>query len=101
MRNSTLNMVGSPNIKFIRARKHTAVKLNIKTNNMPQFTVVLEITLEAENPLEAAKTARQWAIEDPMQYYTHNDETGEFHSVDLAENDEDAVSPCTEMPVIF
>jgi hypothetical protein len=60
---------------------------------MAEFKVSLEIQLQAENPLEAAKLARQWAIEDPMQYYVQNDETGEIHSVDLAEEPEDAVLP--------
>lgn len=58
---------------------------------MPQFTITLEITLDAENPLEAAKTARKWAIEDPMIYYVRDDESKEIFSVDLAEEDEDAV----------
>ncbi len=61
---------------------------------MPQFTVVISITnMEAENPLEAARLARQWATEDPMVYDVCNEETGEMYTVDLAEPDEDAVQP--------
>ena len=60
---------------------------------MAEFKVSLEIQLSAENPLEAAKLARLWAIEDPMSYYVQNEETAEIHSVDLSEPEEDAVLP--------
>lgn len=63
---------------------------------MAEFKVSLEIQLSAENPLEAAKTARQWCIEDPMIFVTQNQETNEIHTVDLNEEDEAAVLPTTE-----
>ena len=63
---------------------------------MAEFKVSLEIQLSAENPLEAAKTARQWLIEDPMICVTQNQESGEIHTVDLSEEDEAAVLPANE-----
>ena len=63
---------------------------------MTEFKVSMEIQLQAENPLEAAKLARQWAIEDPMLYYVQNEESAEIFSVDLSEEDEDAVLPTAE-----
>lgn len=63
---------------------------------MAKFKVSLEIELEADNPLEASKLCRQWAIEDPMIYVTQNQETGEIHTVDLAEEDDIAVLPTKE-----
>jgi hypothetical protein len=68
---------------------------------MAEFKVSLEIQLSAENPLEAAKTARQWAIEDPMIYVTQNEATGEICTVDLSEDDEDAVLPMGDTYVPF
>jgi hypothetical protein len=63
---------------------------------MSEFKVSLEIQLSAENPLEAAKLARQWAIEDPMIYVTQNQATGEIDTVDLNEPDEAAVLPAND-----
>ena len=63
---------------------------------MATFKVVWEIQLDANNPLEAAKTAQSWIQEHGsqcQQYYVQNDETNEVHSVDLNEEDEDAVLP--------
>lgn len=68
---------------------------------MAEFKVSLEIQLSAENPLEAAKLARQWAIEDPMIYVTQNEETGEICTVDLSEEDEAAVLPTGDSYVPF
>ena len=60
---------------------------------MANFKVVWEIELEAKNPLEAAKKAQKWLRKDDWQYYVQNDETKEISSVDLVEEDEDAVLP--------
>jgi len=54
------------------------------------YKVVLEIEVEADTPLEAAKTVQSWQQTDTFQYYTQ-DPTGHIHSVDLTEPDEDAV----------
>jgi len=63
---------------------------------MTKFNVVLEIELNANSPLEAAMLARQWASDDPMQYYVQNVSTREIVSVDLLEFNEDAVLPVKE-----
>jgi len=61
------------------------------------YRVVLEIVVEAKNPLEAAKTLESWIKDgDKFQYYVQNDETNEIVSVDLNEDDEDAVLPVHE-----
>jgi hypothetical protein len=60
---------------------------------MPTFKIVWEIELEAKNPLEAAKEAQRWISGNDWQYYVQNDETKEVFSVDLSEEDEDAVIP--------
>ena len=60
------------------------------------YKIVFEIELEetdAANPLEAAKIIASW-LEDQASgylYYVQNDETNEVFSVDLSEDDEDAV----------
>jgi hypothetical protein len=60
---------------------------------MATFKVVWEIELEASNPLEAAKTAQKWMDEadNDWQFYVQNDETKEVSSVDLQQDDENAV----------
>jgi len=68
---------------------------------MPTFKIAWEIELEAKNPLEAAKEAERWIAGNDWQYYIYeyglfivqNDETKEIFSVDLSEEDEDAVIP--------
>jgi hypothetical protein len=62
---------------------------------MANFKIVWEIELEAQTPLEAAKTAQEW-IKEPLnnwQFYVQNEETKEISSVDLEEVDENAVFP--------
>jgi hypothetical protein len=62
---------------------------------MAQFKVVMEITVGAESPLEAAKTIQEW-LEDPQskwQYYVQELGDKKVFSVDLSEEDEDAVLP--------
>jgi len=56
--------------------------------------VVLEIEVEANSPLEAAKEAQRWLQENDTnwQYYVQPcDKSEDVFSVDLAEEDEDAV----------
>jgi hypothetical protein len=56
--------------------------------------VVLEIEVEAENPLEAAKEAQKWLQDkdSDWQFYVQPcDKSEDVFSVDLAEEDEDAV----------
>lgn len=53
--------------------------------------------LDAENPLEAAKLACKWLLEDNdaenMIYDVVDEETNEVFTVDLSEDDENAVLP--------
>lgn len=62
---------------------------------MNHYKLALEIELDAENPLEAAKAFRDMVIEDGgnMIYNVQDDQTGEIVSVDLDEPDEDTVLP--------
>jgi len=61
---------------------------------MPHYKVVLEIELDAENPLEAANILTEWVKDgDDFIYMVQDDETKELFSVDLDEVDEDAVLP--------
>lgn len=61
-----------------------------------QYKVVWEISeLDAKNPLQAAKTAQNWIKQEAQQYYVQDQETNEIFSVDLQEEDEDAVLPVT------
>ncbi len=66
------------------------------------FRVVWEIQLDADTPLDAAKTALDWIREDnttgnaPHQFYVQEEDKNELFSVDLIEDDEDAVLPVTE-----
>jgi hypothetical protein len=56
--------------------------------------VVLEIEVEAKNPLEAAKEVQNW-LQDKnsnWQFYVQPcDKSGDVFSVDLLEEDEDAI----------
>lgn len=59
------------------------------------FKIVMEIEVPAENPLEAAKTLEKWIKENDsnFQYYVQDPDTQKIVSVDLQEEDEDAVLP--------
>jgi hypothetical protein len=60
------------------------------------FEVTLTFTdIMAKNPLEATKKILKWIEEDAsnMIYDVKNELTGEKFTVDLSENDEDAVLP--------
>jgi hypothetical protein len=70
---------------------NTEVSIEPKT-----FEVTLTFTdIMAKNPLEATKKILKWIEEDAanMIYDVKNELTGEKFTVDLSENDEDAVLP--------
>lgn len=63
---------------------------------MAQFKVVWDIEIDATSPLEAAKEAQRWMqrSDADWQFYIQEDKKGsQIFSVDLAEEDEDAVLP--------
>jgi len=70
-----------------------------KTNKMKKtFTVSVTFTdMVSKNPLEAAKKACKWLLDNndakTMVYDVMDEETGEKFTVDLSEDDEDAVLP--------
>ena len=55
-----------------------------------KYKVVLEIELEAESPLEAVKEVNNWVKDSSLQYYAQGSDNKIF-SVDLSEEEEDAV----------
>jgi len=57
------------------------------------FNVSLEIQVEAESPLEAAKQVQAMIQEkgSAWQFYVQEDSNPEIFSVDLEENEEDAI----------
>ncbi len=67
---------------------------------MPEFKVVWEIQLSADNPLEAAKKALGWLQDKDSicnQFYVQQEGFEDvIASVDLSEEDCDAVLPVTE-----
>ncbi|MCJ7695352.1 MAG: hypothetical protein MUO40_07970 [Anaerolineaceae bacterium] len=62
---------------------------------MNHYKVVLEIEVNAESPLEAAKTLAGWCKTsgDGFIYIVQDDETDQIVSVDLSEEDGEAVLP--------
>jgi hypothetical protein len=62
---------------------------------MNDYKVSIEINVSAENPLDAAKEVEKSLREDRLQYYVQDENTNEITSVDLSEDDEDAVLPVT------
>lgn len=61
---------------------------------MAHYKVALEIEVNADSPLEAAKTVEGWLRNGNYQYYVQEDEeNAEVFSVDLTEADKDAVLP--------
>ena len=66
---------------------------------MPTYTISLTFdSQEAANPLEAAKEMRKTILEDNGNYIydVEDEDTGEKFTVDLDEEDEDAVLPFKE-----
>lgn len=61
---------------------------------MSTYSIVWENEgIEAENPFEAAKEALDQIKNDYATVFTVlNEQTGEMHSVELSENEEDALS---------
>jgi hypothetical protein len=57
------------------------------------YKVSIEIQVEANSPLEAAKKVEEMLTENPLgwQYYVQEEDEKEIYSVDLDEEDEDAV----------
>ena len=70
---------------------------------MKHYNIVLELNLSAENPLEAAKQAEKLCNTDTrFTYVIQDDDTEKIVSVDLSEEDEDAVLPMNNYePLIF
>lgn len=76
--------------------KHNSDNIEVTT---PTFEVVLRFTdIDAKNPLEATKKILKWIQEgaDAMIYEVTNEETDQVFTVDLSEEDEDAVLPNNE-----
>ena len=80
------------NLLYLCIRKlNNTIMSNLKT-----FTVSVTFTdMVADNPLEAAKKACKWLLEDndanTMIYDVEDETTKEKFSVDLSEPEEDAV----------
>ncbi len=60
---------------------------------MPKMRVVWEIEIDAETPLEAAKEAQRWMRTEDWQFYVQIEHNDKVFSVDLGEEDDDAVLP--------
>jgi hypothetical protein len=74
---------------------------NKKEKILTMFRISLEIELEADSPLNAAKEAQNLFRNDNWQYYVQDTETHQIFSVDLQEEDDDAVLPVNEyQPII-
>jgi len=58
-----------------------------------EFKIAWEISIDAANPLEAAKLATEMMRDkgSEWQFYVQEDESNDIFSVDLEEEDEDAV----------
>lgn len=64
---------------------------------MAKYKLSFEINDEANSPLEVAKQVQEMIQEGGYyQWYVQDEETGEIFSVDLSEEDEDAVLPVKE-----
>lgn len=64
---------------------------------MKNYKVSLEINLCGESPLEVSKALTEMIRdhESEWQFYVQDEDTNEIFSVDLDEEDEDAVLPVT------
>ena len=71
-------------------------------DDMQTYSVSLSFTdIQADSPLEAAKKIVEWLKDANTMIYDVEDElTGNKFTVDLAEDDEDAVLPNEDNPVI-
>lgn len=69
---------------------------------MAHYKVIFEIDEYGLSPLEVAKTVQKMIKEDgDYQWYVQNQDTKEIFSVDLDEEDEDAVLPVSNKPLFF
>jgi hypothetical protein len=69
------------------------------TDDKPTFEIVLRFTdIDEKNPLDAVKKILEWIKDDAstMIYEVKNEITNEKWTVDLSEDDEDAVLPDNE-----
>jgi hypothetical protein len=59
------------------------------------YKVVYEIEIEADSPLEAAKQVAEWLKENDTSsmFYVQAEDDNKVFSIDLEEEDEDAVLP--------
>ena len=64
-------------------------------NKFGIYKVSLEMIIEGESPLEVAKCISEMIMSDACEliYYVQNEETSELFTVDLGEEDVDAVLP--------
>lgn len=69
---------------------------------LEDYKVSLEIQLHAESPLDAAKRVQGWLREDDSdwQFYVQKEGKKTVYSVDLAQDDEDAVLEAIYEPLI-
>ena len=59
-----------------------------------KYSISWEIELiDAVSPLDAAKKAQEMICKDSWSFYVQDEDTKEIFSVDLNEDDEDAVLP--------
>jgi len=60
---------------------------------MNHYNIVLEIEIDADSPLEAATKVQEWAREQDtaLMYYVQHSASQDIFSVDLSEDDKDAV----------
>ena len=73
------------------------------TDDLQTYSVSLTFTdIQADNPLEAAKTILKWLVVDAetMVYDVEDELTGNKFTVDLSEDDDEAVLPNDDNPVI-
>ncbi|HOH62143.1 MAG TPA: hypothetical protein PK698_06710 [Bacilli bacterium] len=61
---------------------------------MARFNIIWDIeNIEAKSPYDAAQRVQNWLRKDDWMFYVQNVETGEIFSVDLQEEEVDAVLP--------
>ena len=73
---------------------YNQLKINAM-NKFGMYNVSLEMSIKGESPLEVAKCIAEMIRSDAydLTYYIQNEETSELFTVDLAEEDVDAVLP--------
>ena len=78
----------------ISYNSYNQLKINVM-NKFGMYKVSLEMSIKGESPLEVAKCIAEMIRSDAydLTYYIQNEETSELFTVDLAEEDVDAVLP--------